>query len=77
MHHGLFLKRDQQLHLTTFTDAYWVGNHDDRTSTSAYIVYLGGNAISWCSKKQKTVAHSSTEAKYRAFASCAAEILWL
>ena len=53
MHHGLFLKRYQNFRLTAFTDADWAGNHDDYTSTSAYIVYIGGNAISWCSKKQK------------------------
>ncbi|WRX24981.1 GAG-pre-integrase domain - like 8 [Theobroma cacao] len=60
-----------------FIDAYWAGNRDDRTSTSAYIVYLGGNAISWCSKKQKSVARLSTEAEYRALAFCAAEVLWI
>ena len=38
---------------------------------------IGGNAISWCSRKQKTVARSSTEAEYWALASCAAEVLWL
>ena len=77
MYHGLFLKRDQQFHLTAFTDVDWAGNRNDCTLTSAYIVYLGGNAISWCSKKQKMIARSSIKAEYRALASCAAEVLWL
>lgn len=33
MYHGLFLKCHQHLHLTIFTDADWVGNQDDYTST--------------------------------------------
>lgn len=77
MHQGQFLKRNQHLHVTAFTDANWASNRDDCTSTSPYIVYLGGNAISWCSKKQKTVAHSSTKVEYRPLASCAAEVLWV
>lgn len=75
--HGLFLKKDQKLHLSAFVEANWAGNHDDRTSTSTYIVYLGSNAISWCPRKQKNVARSSTEAEYWALGSCSTEILWL
>lgn len=51
IHYGLFLRRNRQLDVTAFTNADWTGNLDNYTSTSAYVVYLGGNAISWCSKK--------------------------
>ena len=37
----------------------WAGNLDDRSSTSAYVVFLGINVIFW-SKKQKSIF--STEA---------------
>ncbi|KAK0585590.1 hypothetical protein LWI29_030968 [Acer saccharum] len=53
------------------------GNEDDRTSTSAYVLFLGSNAISWCSRKKRSVARSSTEAEYMVVALAASKVLWL
>ena len=39
--------------------------------------FLGSSLISWRSKKQTFVTHSSTEAEYRAFADTTSELLWL
>ncbi|RVW94165.1 Retrovirus-related Pol polyprotein from transposon RE1 [Vitis vinifera] len=75
--HGITLRRTSPLALHAFSDSDWAGNKDDFTSTSAYIIYLGHNPISWSSKKQRTVARSSTEAEYRSVASTAAEIRWI
>jgi hypothetical protein len=36
-----------------------------------------GATVSWVTKKQSTVALSSTEAGYVAFASAAAELIWM
>ena len=46
-------------------------------STTGLLVFLGPSPISWSSKKQTTVARSSTEAEYRALATIAAEVSWL
>ena len=84
MNKGLLLQCDSpsSLHayadkLHAFSDADWAGNKDDYSSTSAYLVYLGRNLISWSSKKQKTVARSSTEAEYRSVAATASELSWV
>lgn len=78
LHHGLMLRRRQApLHLRAFSDADWAGDSDSYRSTAAFVLFLGGNPISWCSKKQRTVARSSTEAEYRSVASAAAKVTWV
>ncbi|KAK9214347.1 hypothetical protein WN944_006336 [Citrus x changshan-huyou] len=81
---GLLLYRDSPLtlhgfsnSLHAFSDADWAGNKDDYSSTSAYLVYLGRNLVSWSLKKQQTVARSSTESEYRSIAATAAELRWV
>jgi histone deacetylase 1/2 len=69
LHHGILLKRTNDLTLQGFSDADWVGDKDTRVSTSAYLIFLGDCPISWSTRKQRAVARSSTEAEYRALAS--------
>ncbi|KAH0637403.1 hypothetical protein KY289_037318 [Solanum tuberosum] len=75
--YGLHFKRGDSSQLLAYSDADWGGIPDTRHSTSAYVIFLGKNPISWCSNKQRTVARSSTEAEYRAVASVVAELNWL
>nr|GEW10928.1 retrovirus-related Pol polyprotein from transposon TNT 1-94 [Tanacetum cinerariifolium] len=50
---------------------------DTRCSTSGSAQFLGDKLVSWSSKKQKSIAISSTEAKYIALFGCCAQILWM
>ena len=75
--HGIQIHKVGLPILRTYSDADWAGNVDDRTSTSAYISFLGSNPISSSSKKQRTIARSTIEAEYRALANAASETMWL
>lgn len=77
IYYGLVLKKHSSPSLYAFSDADWGGNKDNYTSTSAYIIYFGRNAVSWCSRKQRTVARSSTEAEYHAVAAATSELIWV
>ncbi|KFK29449.1 hypothetical protein AALP_AA7G135900 [Arabis alpina] len=74
---GLFFSADNPTYLHAYSDADWAGDKDDYTSTGAYLVYLGKHLISWSSKKQPTVARSSTEAEYRSVSFTASEVQWI
>jgi Reverse transcriptase (RNA-dependent DNA polymerase) len=77
LHKGLSIQPASQLTINAYTDSDWAGCPDDRRSTTGYLVFLGNNLISWTSKKQTTVARSSTEAEYRGLAMVTAEVVWL
>ncbi|XP_019085751.1 PREDICTED: uncharacterized protein LOC109126539 [Camelina sativa] len=75
--HGILLKRGINRSLHAYTDTDWAGDSNDYVSTNGYIVYLGQHPISWSSKKQRSIAKSSTEAEYQSVATTSTELNWI
>ncbi|KAH9697094.1 hypothetical protein KPL71_023469 [Citrus sinensis] len=74
---GLWYPRGTHIDLTCFSDADFAGYKVDRKSTSGTCYILGHSLVSWFSKKQNSVALSTTEAEYIAAGSCCAQALWM
>lgn len=60
-----------------YCDADWASLEDDRRSCTGYTFLFQVGTISWNSKRQPTVALSTTEAEYMSLSSCVQEALWL
>jgi hypothetical protein len=60
-----------------YMDADWVNNVSDRRSTNGFMFSFGSGAVNWSSKKQPTVALSSTKVEYRGATIVACEVVWL
>ncbi|KAL4379927.1 hypothetical protein GQ457_02G033970 [Hibiscus cannabinus] len=60
--------KEEHLTLEAYTDVDYAGIVVDRRSTLEYCNFLGGDLITWRSKKQNVVTRSSTEAEFRAMA---------
>jgi len=58
----LLLSNHGHLKVEGYTDADWAESADDRMSTAGYFTFVGGNLVTWRSKKQQVVARSSAEA---------------
>jgi hypothetical protein len=74
---GLMFSKHDHLEVEGYTDADWAGSINDRKSTSGYFTFVGGNLVTWHSKKQNVVARLSAEAEYKAMSHGVCELLWL
>ncbi|GJR54793.1 retrovirus-related pol polyprotein from transposon TNT 1-94 [Tanacetum coccineum] len=77
IHMGLWYSKDTDMSLTTYADSDHVGCQDTRRGTSGSAQFLGDKLVSWSSKKQKSIAISSTKAKYMSLSGCCSQILWM
>ncbi|GBO20433.1 Retrovirus-related Pol polyprotein from transposon TNT 1-94 [Araneus ventricosus] len=73
---GLIFKHTDEP-LFGYTDSDWANFFDDRKSYTGFCFILSGSAISWESRKQCTVALSSTEAEYMALSDGTKEAIYL
>ena len=71
----LYEDRGGHTQIVDYINADWVGSPSDRHSTSRYCVFIGGNFISWKSKKQDVVVRSSAEVEYRVMAMATCELI--
>nr|CAN63629.1 hypothetical protein VITISV_018697 [Vitis vinifera] len=65
----LFTKNIDHQSIEVYTDTDWAGAVDDRQSTFGYFTFVGGNLMTWKSKKQNVVARSSAEVEFRGYLS--------
>jgi hypothetical protein len=68
---GLWYSASPSLALHGFSDADFAGCRLDRKST------YGSSLVSWSSRKQSSVAQSTTEAEYVAATSCCSQLHWI
>jgi len=62
--------------LIAYADSDWASAHTRRSNTGN-VIFLGGAAVSWNSRAQKTIALSSTEAEYMALSDTCRQLVWL
>lgn len=67
---------ESELSLVAYCDADWASSYD-RKSTTGMVIFLGGNLVSYYSKKKSTIALSTTEAEIIAAMETMRELLWL
>ncbi|GKA44614.1 xyloglucan-specific galacturonosyltransferase 1-like protein, partial [Tanacetum coccineum] len=59
--------------LKRYTDASWISNTEDNSSTSGWLFLLGRGAISFASKKQTCIIRSAMESEFVALAATIAD----
>ncbi|KAL6320997.1 hypothetical protein AAG906_010806 [Vitis piasezkii] len=60
-----------------YSDASRISSVGDNLSTTGWVFTLGGGAVSWGSKKQTCISHSTMEAEFIALAATGKEAEWL
>ena len=74
---GILFSKNNHLRVEAYADADLVGSFVDRKSALGYCTFVGGNLVTWRSKKQPVVARSSAEAEFRAMTLRICELMWL
>ena len=70
---GITYGDEEKLLIESYSDSDWTGNKESRKSILGFIFMLNRGPVSWCSKRQPTIALSSTKAEYIALTLAAKE----
>ncbi|KAK2388390.1 putative mitochondrial protein [Trifolium repens] len=74
---GLWYKKGTHFDLQAYCDADYAGDKIERKSTSGACQFLGEALVSWCCRKQNTIALSTTEAEYVSASNCCSQVIWI
>ncbi|GMG36772.1 unnamed protein product [Ambrosiozyma monospora] len=77
LHLKLVYRHSSSFKITGYCDADWAGDKSDRKSTSGYFFSISGAPVIWKSKKQHSIALSSTESEYISLSASVKDLLWL
>ncbi|XP_038991283.1 secreted RxLR effector protein 161-like [Hibiscus syriacus] len=74
---GLLCAAERETNTVALCDSEWAPCVMSRRSVTGFNIKLGKSLTSWKSKKQSTIARSSTEAEYRSMTMTVVKIFWL
>lgn len=74
---GIVYGSAHQKELTAYSDADFAGDVTTRKSTSGAVCLFMGGPVSWLSRRQKSIALSTTEAEIIAASEASKEVIWL
>ena len=63
--------------LIGYSDSDWAQDREDRHSVTGYVFFMAGGPLTWNSRRQDTVALSSTEAEYMALTESSRQCAWM
>ena len=72
---GLFFGNHGHTQVEAFIDIDWACLVTDRRLATRYCSFIGGNLVTWRSKKQHMEARSSAEVEFKAMAQGVCELL--
>ena len=74
---GLWYERSNNFTLSSYTDTDWVGNMDEKKSTSGGAFFLGGRLVSWLSKKYDCISQSIAKVEYVVAEKNCNQVVWM
>ncbi|GJY71332.1 hypothetical protein Tco_0475035 [Tanacetum coccineum] len=76
-HLGLWYPKGTRVETVVYTDSDHAGDYVDRKSTSSICTFMGCCLTSWFTKKQTTLAISTTKAEYVSIGKTCQQSLWM